>query len=285
MKNLLARGADSLGAFLVALSCLLLPAISYAGDFGNSPDPLASPLPGKLVIVGGGDTPDEVRTRFVELAGGKDARIVVIPTASDLADSADSENRLDVWRDMEVADVTVLHTRSREVANDPEFVKPLEEATGVWFTGGKQSRVMEAYHGTQAETAIRAVFEKGGVIGGTSAGAAIMSAVMILRGNPEVEVGEGFGFLPGTVIDQHFLKRNRQNRLINVVSTYPDLIGLGIDEDTAVIVEGQRLSVVGDSQVVTCLPPTSDHPAELKVLKAGDEVNLATLSQAARKRK
>jgi cyanophycinase len=238
-------------------------------------------IQGKLVICGGGPTPDEVRSRFVELAGGRGARIVVIPTASELAEAPDVGTRLEVWRAQQVASVELFHARSREEANQPEFLEPLEDATGVWFTGGRQSRVIDTYRDTAAEKSIRAVFEKGGVIGGTSAGAAVMSAVMILRGNPEVEVGTGFGFLPEAVVDQHFIARNRQARLLKVLADYPKLVGLGIDESTAVIVNGNQLSVVGQSQVVTCLSPCDDYPAEVQTHRSGEVIDLAKLVHAA----
>ncbi len=160
---------------------------------------------GALVICGGGGLPESVRREFVRLAGGPKAKIVVIPTASSDADgpAAEVAEFLEPWNKMGAASVVLLHTRSRAKADDPAFSRPLEDATGVWFSGGDQSRVTEVYLGTAVERALHAVLGRGGVIGGTSAGAAIMSRVMITGGREKATVGTGFGFLPGTVVDQH----------------------------------------------------------------------------------
>lgn len=107
-----------------------------------------------------------------------------------------------------------------------------------------------------------------------------MSPLMICQGDPDPEVSQGFGFLPRTVIDQHFLVRNRQNRLFNVLNSHPNHLGLGIDEGTALIVQGRRMSVVGDSQVVACLPASANHPARTQSLKAGSRADLVTLTRA-----
>jgi cyanophycinase len=235
---------------------------------------------GALVICGGGKLPEAVRDRFFELAGGQRARIVVIPTAQEIADSPNVGYLLDPWRSRGAASVLVLHTRSREVANDPKFVRPLTEATGVWLGGGKQSWLTQAYLGTEVERLLKAVLDRGGVIGGTSAGAAVMTRVMIARGRTKPDLSEGFDFLPGAVVDQHFLKRNRLRRLLGALSNHPELIGLGIDERTALVVNvrSHLLSVIGDSYVVACVPdPKGDHPARLEILKPGDRTNLSIL--------
>lgn len=232
---------------------------------------------GKLVICGGGVLPIQLRNRFIELAGGPDARVVVITTASVYADTDKMEAKLSFWREQQLASLTVLHTRSRRTADEPEFARPLRQATGVWFVGGNQNWLTESYLGTLTEKEIHGVLARSGVVGGTSAGAAIMSPVMIRRDKPVVETGPGFGFLPGTVVDQHFLKRNRQSRLLKVLGLHPDLVGLGIDEGTAVVVEGKRISVMGDSQVVVCSPATSDSPESVQSLDAGAEADLGQL--------
>jgi cyanophycinase len=148
--------------------------------------------------------------------------------------------------------LTLLHTRSHQQANDPAFVKPIAEATAVWLGGGDQVLLVAAYRGTAVEREFQALLKRGGVIGGTSAGAAAMSDVMIEGGNPRADVGHGFGFVGNAVVDQHFLRRSRINRLIGVVSARPHLIGIGVDEGTAFILQGDRWSVVGRSYVVAC---------------------------------
>jgi cyanophycinase len=241
----------------------------------------ASPVKGKLVICGGGTLPEEITRRFIDLAGGPDARIVVIPTASEAADYPNSSWFLETWHRNGARNVTLLHTRDRRRANDPQFVKPLENATGVWIGGGKQHRLTEAYLGTKVEQLMHALLARGGVVGGTSSGAACMSPVMIVQGRTVADVGKGFGFLPGSVIDQHFLKRNRQQRLMGVLDDHPGLFGLGIDEGTAVVVEGRRVSVIGASQVAVCFSPSDNRPAKYELLAPGKQADLVALSRAA----
>jgi cyanophycinase len=264
-------------ALIVLVSGISAHAAKSRADERASPE---TPLPsagGKLVICGGGVLPIQLRNRFIELAGGSQARVVVITTASVFADTDKMEAKLGFWREQELASLTILHTRSRRTADDATFVAPLRTATGVWFVGGNQNWLTETYLGTLAEQEIRGVLARSGVVGGTSAGAAIMSPVMIRRDRPEVQTGPGFGFLPGTVVDQHFLKRNRQSRLLKVLDSYPDLVGLGIDEGTGVVVDGNRLSVVGESQVVVCSSATSEGPQPMQSLQPGTEADLTEL--------
>jgi cyanophycinase len=220
-----------------------------------------------------------VRARFLELAGGKKARLVIIPTANGKADHLELLPSYAWWRSQPAASVKFLHTRERAKADDPTFAKPLTDATGVWFSGGDQSRLLEAYQGTLVEREVRKVLSRGGVIGGTSAGAAIMSAVMILGGDPMARVGQGFGFLPGFVVDQHFENRHRQERLLNVLARYPQYLGLGIDEQTAVVVTGRHLTVLGNDHVCLYLSATGGQKANMQHLNPGQEVDLASLSR------
>ncbi|MBN1545479.1 MAG: DUF2817 domain-containing protein, partial [Syntrophaceae bacterium] len=236
---------------------------SYQGrkllfDYDPKPESI-EPIEGSLVIGGGGGMPQAVWDRFMVLAGGEDARLIIIPTAASGADSLDPEQCLAEWRSRNPASVVMLHTRSPETANDPGFVAPLKQATGVWFGGGIQSRISKAYLGTLVEKELYGVLERGGVIGGSSAGAAIQSRVMIAGGRSVAKVRQGFDFLPGAVIDQHFLARERQERLKGVLKDRPGLVGFGIDEQTALIVyQGRRLEVIGES-CVTAYVAGNDH--------------------------
>jgi len=234
---------------------------------------------GTLVICGGGALPEPIHARFLELAGGRAARIVVIPTASPTADRPGTSRALDLWKRLGAGTVTLLHTRSPKRANEPDFVQPLREATGVWIGGGNQSHLSKAYVGTEVERQLMALLDRGGVIGGTSAGAAVMTRVMIANGRTKAALGQGFDFLPGAVVDQHFLRRNRIDRLLGVLSSHPDLIGLGIDEQTALVVDVREhhLSVMGNSYVVACVPDKDNHPPRLQFLKPGDQTDLALL--------
>jgi cyanophycinase len=225
---------------------------------------------GSLVICGGGRLPEAVPQRFLELAGGSEARIVLIPTAETDSGVRVAAENADRWRQRGAASVHLLHTRSRAEANDPAFLRPLTEATGVWFGGGNQSRLSESYVDTAVEFQLKALLDRGGVIGGTSAGAAIMTRVMITGGRTKATEGRGFDLLPGAVVDQHFLKRNRLERLRGLLADHPDLVGFGIDEGTALVFRGDRLSVLGDSHVVACWPAASERAAQLEILKPGD---------------
>lgn len=241
-------------------------------------------IPGALVIGGGGLLPDDVLERFVELAGGKSGRLVLIPTASSDDGSKDHEKLRSSWTKHMPAVVEVLHTRSREEANQEAFVAPLRKATGVWFGGGQQSRIAEAYIGTAVERELQALLLRGGVVGGTSAGAAVQSRLMITGGNPIATTGVGFDLLPGAVIDQHFLQRNRKPRLLQVLKENPGHVGFGIDEGTALIVRHRHLEVLGKNRVTVCLAPSSSRPAREMELAAGQKADLTALRRAARQR-
>jgi cyanophycinase len=257
---------------------LSVPAPALAQPASREP---AAPLKGALVLVGGGRTPEAARQKFHELAGGAQARLVIIPTASAAADGPDPDKDIAAWNKLPTASVVALHTRDRSRADDPAFVKPLTEATGVWIEGGDQTRLTAAYRGTAVERALKGVLARGGVVGGTSAGAAVMTEVMIEGGNPQTQVGKGFGLLPGAVVDQHLLQRNRVNRLLGVLGRHPGLFGLGIDEGTAVVVKGRTMTVIGESYALAMLPPSPRRPLSVQVLHNGETADLVALSRAA----
>ncbi|HEY7156174.1 MAG TPA: cyanophycinase [Gemmataceae bacterium] len=265
----------------VVLSLVPASAIAEPNIVGPPPRAAAKEVAGTLMIVGGGKLPDAVRDHFVELAGGKKGRLVYIPTAS--ATPEIIQRNFNYWKAQTLASVTMLDTLDAKTANDPAFVKPLTEATAAWLGGGDQSRLANAYRGTAVERELRRLLARGGVVGGTSAGAAVMSSVMITGGNPQARVGVGFGLLPDVVIDQHFENRKRQQRLLGVLTQHPSYLGLGIDEQTAVVVRGHTFTVVGNANVLLCLPPLAREPANVtKVLKSGEagELLLARLKPA-----
>ncbi len=240
-----------------------------------------APVAGSLVIVGGGPLPAAVIDRYFELAGGEQARIVVITTASVLAGTPEAEVRYAHWLDRKPAWLKFLHTRDRIEANKPEFSQVLQEANAVWFMGGNQNSLAEAYLGTLVEDRCHDLLRRNGVIGGTSAGAAIMSKSMIAGGRELPIMASGFGFLEGTVIDQHFKKRNRQGRLMQALEFRPGHVGIGIDESTALIVRGRTLEVVGDSDVTLSLAPSADRDARHQSLVVGQKEDMVKLSRAA----
>lgn len=271
-------GAARLGLTL----SLMLATLNLARCHGQSIEIDATgPTKGTLVICGGGTLPDALRGKVIELSGGEHARIVVVATASQTADTPELESYVAWWHRQKLAELTILHTRSRVVADQEEFVEPLTRATGVWFLGGNQAWLIDTYSGTRTEVEFHKLLERGGVIGGTSAGAAVMSKLMIRKGHPNVELGRGFGFVDGVVIDQHFVRRQRQDRLLKVVEQYPHLVGLGIDEATALLIQGRRVSVLGDSEVRACFARTTLRDPMVESLRPGDQADLNSLSRIA----
>jgi cyanophycinase len=144
----------------------------------------------------------------------------------------------------------------------------------VWLAGGDQTLLIEAYQGTAVERELHRLLARGGVIGGTSAGAAVMSKVMIRGGNPLAEIGSGFGFLRGVIVDQHLSERDRLPRLQGAVDRHPGSLGLGIDEQTAVVVQGRVARVLGERQVHICFPGQS---TAVKVFRSGERIDLDAL--------
>lgn len=213
------------------------------------------PENGSLVIVGGGRVGEAITEKFIELAGGKGAEIVVIPTAA--GEEIDLKN---IWfaKHLEAfgaTNVTILHTHDKKEADSDTFTAPLENAKAVWFGGGRQWRLVDAYADTKTEELIWEVLNKGGVIGGSSAGATIQGSYLA-RGdtqNNQIVMGDheqGFGFIKNIAIDQHVLARNRQFDMFDILKNRPELLGIGIDESTAVIVNGDQFEVVGASKVL-----------------------------------
>lgn len=212
---------------------------------------------GTLFIVGGGGLPENLMDQFIEKAGGKEkAKLVYIPCAEE--DEVASEQRtVESWKRSGVKDATFIHTKDRKVANEDEsFYSPLIDATGVWFGGGRQWNFADSYYGTKTHELMKQVLARGGVIGGSSAGASIQ-ARYLARATPiqnfdimapGYERG-GLGFIGGVAIDQHFSQRKRQKDMTQLVDRYPQLLGIGIDEATAIIVEKSIAKVVGKGKV------------------------------------
>lgn len=279
-------------ACLLLLGCRTALAQSSPGPNPAPPDvaqaAVAAALPastpsGTLLLVGGGPIPDEVRRQFLELAGGPEARIVIIPASPSASSARYAEMTMAPWRPVAAASVELLHATSREQADEPDFAEPIRKATAVWFGGGTQGFLAQTYAGTAVEREVRALLARGGVVGGTSAGASIASRVMIVRGQKPAEVGTGLGLLEDVIVDQHFLRRRRQDRLVDLVVRHPDQIGLGIDESTAVVIPlaGRRARVLGLSKVVACIPSTAGDAPEIREFSPGDELPLDSFKPAA----
>lgn len=265
---------------IILTALCLLPLSASAAEYID-----ARGIPGKLFIVGGGAMPDGMLKQFVTLAGGKDAKLVVVPTASKKADDETTyEALLEPYKKLEVGSAVVMHTRDRDVANSDEFLAPLREATAVWFGGGSQSLIAEAYVGTKFEEELQKLAARGGLIGGTSAGAAIQSRLMIASGNPVPVLKQGFDLLPIGVIDQHFSERKRKPRLVHTIDKHRDHFGIGIDESTAVLVRGRQMRVIGKGNATVILPEGAGRPQKEVVVKAGGFIDLTSLRRTVRDR-
>jgi cyanophycinase len=213
------------------------------------------PSKGTLLVIGGAAS-DIFYEKFMELVGGPEAPIVVIPTAltSDPLSEEDLEQFKENFTKKGFKQVTVLHTRDRKVADSKTFVKPLTEAAGIWFSGGRQWRHADSYLGTRTHKEFFNLLERGGVIAGSSAGATIQGSYLargdtrkntIMMGDHE----EGLGFITNVAIDQHLFARNRQYDMFEILENQPELLGIGLDEDTGIIVEGDQFTVLGKSYV------------------------------------
>lgn len=204
---------------------------------------------GAIVAVGGGGTTPQILARTLELAGGTNATVVVLPQSSALANAGDSSVKM--WLDAGAKSARKVDFK------DPGAKVALASASLIWIPGGDQNRFMKAIEGTGLDEIIRARHRAGAVVGGTSAGAAVLSQQMI-TGDADLEsltagrtvLATGLGLWPDGIFDQHFLKRRRNNRLLSAVLDNPQMIGIGIDEGTAAIVRGDTLEVLGRSAVL-----------------------------------
>ena len=244
--------------------------------------PEFGPVRGTLMIIGGGLKSEPILKQFVGLAGGPDAPILLVPTAAEGDGAVYYREDLQDLQAAGARNVTILHTRDRGVADSAAFVAPIEKASGVFIAGGRQWRLADAYLNTRTQSALRALLDRGGVIAGTSAGATIQGSFMVrgdTKGN-ELMIGdhvEGLGFLKGVTIDQHVLRRNRQFDLIPVIEAHPELLGIGIDEDTAIVVRRDRFEVIGNSYVLIYDSQRMIGPSgRFYFLAPGDQFNLKT---------
>ena len=255
--------------------------------------PEYGPAKGTLVIVGGGPLEGSgILEKFIELAGGKNAKFVIVPTAGGNK-SADGtvrvyqeEEVLKAWKEKGLTNVHMLHTHDPKVANSEEFAKVLSDANAVWFNGGRQWNLVDSYADTLTYREFSKVLERGGVIGGSSAGATILGQFLV-RGAvsssevviaPEPEHQTAFRFLRKTAIDQHINTRNRWDDIIPLIKKYPDLLGIGLSEVTAIIVKGDKFEVIGKWKVAIHDNSRLYQPWEKPyfVLSVGDVYNMKT---------
>ena len=266
----------------VALACVSFAADDKDTAAARSAAKTTGPQRGSLIAIGGGSLGADILDKFIELAGGTDAPIVYVPTAMP-GDVANVRSGLvESLKRRGCSDITILHTRDRAVANSEAFIKPLKRARGVWFSGGRQLRFVDAYLNTRTVEAFRNVLKRGGVIAGSSAGATIQGSYLV-RGAPEgnqimMAKGheEGFAFLHNAAIDQHVIARRRLEDLIPVIRRHPELLGIGIDEGTAIVVQKNRFEVIGPSKVAIYDHARFDHGdgKPYFFLQAGDKFDL-----------
>ncbi|MCC6242640.1 MAG: cyanophycinase [Gemmatimonadaceae bacterium] len=265
--------------FIRRLAAALLFSGLSAASGTAQPTPEYGPPSGTLLIVGGGNLEGSgIYEKFIALAGGPSAKIVVVPTAGGnrRADGTPipyaADTVLASWRRMGLTNVHMLHTHDPAVANTDAFAAILADAKAVWFVGGRQWNIVDSYAKTKTYDAFHAVLARGGVIGGSSAGATIQGTYLVLGAvsgaqvmmAPEPEHQDAFNFLRRSAIDQHINTRNRWNDLQQVVGKFPHLLGIGISEATAIVVRGDVFEVMGKAQVAVH-DPTTPRPSGEKV--------------------
>lgn len=232
---------------------------SAASEDSAEPSPVVSKhTPRHLLIIGGAEDREgecQILREFVRRAGGLQARLVVMTVATGLPGEV-GEQYINIFERLGAENVRVVDTARPEDASDPRAIEIIRDATGVFFTGGNQARITELLKGTELEAALQERYTQGVVIGGTSAGAAMMPDMMIVEGEPETnprmevaKMDQGMGFLPGVVIDQHFAQRGRLGRLLSALSQQPAVLGFGIDENTAIAVDGNEIEVIGEGAI------------------------------------
>ena len=207
---------------------------------------------GKLIIIGGGSIPDSLFSFFANYIGGKDQPVVYIPTATTDEEYIQKGEHLIKFTSRGFTNLSTIHTRNKKEADDPKNIALMRNAKGLYFGGGDQQLIANAYAGTKLYDEFIALLNRGGVIMGTSAGATIMGSLMV-GGDARDDISKkyafnpAFSFMTNTALDQHVLARNRQFDLIPVIEHYPGTLGIGMDESTAIIVEAGQFKVWGIS--------------------------------------
>ena len=279
---------------LASAALLLLAASTLrAQQPAAAETPEYGPAKGTLVIVGGGNlTGSGINEKFIELAGGPEKNFVIVPTAGGNRNAQgelipyDETRIITPWVRLGLKNVRMLHTHDPKVADTEDFAKILRTADAVWFNGGRQWNIVDSYANTLTYREFHKVLERGGVIGGSSAGATIQGDYLV-RGavsgsdvvmTPEPNHERGFKFLRRSAIDQHINTRNRWDDIIPVVKKWPELLGIGLSEATAIIVKGDKFEVIGAWKVAVHDNTRLYQPWEKPyfVLSAGDVYNMKT---------
>jgi cyanophycinase len=266
----------------VALAAVLSLGSASAG--AQAAPAVQGPDKGTLIIAGGGNLGPEVLGRFIALAGGPGAEIVVIPTAGGDGRYGPDCECLKIFKALGATHLTVLHTIDRKEADSEAFTAPLRRAKAVWFVGGRQWHLVDSYLGARTETEVKALLARGGVVGGTSAGASIQASYLVrgARSGNEVMMApgyeQGFGLIQGAAVDQHVTARHREGDLDAVVVKHPDVLGIGIDQSTAIEVTRDGFGVLGAGHVFIHDGREQPNGGHYYLLKAGDRFDLTRLA-------
>ncbi|ACK73309.1 cyanophycinase [Gloeothece citriformis PCC 7424] len=233
-------------------------------------------IKGQLIIIGGAEDKEgdcKILREFIRRSGGIDAKIVIMTVATELPREV-GDDYIRTFERLGVEDVRVADTVVREDADSRSILEALERATGVFFTGGDQARIVEVLKDTQIHKTLQKRYQEGLIVGGTSAGASMMSDKMILEGDSEtyprieiVDLDSGMDFLSEVIIDQHFAQRGRLGRLLAAVARHPQLIGIGIDENTGIIVEDHQFQVIGEGSCTVVDLKSASHNNIKQILK------------------
>ena len=244
----------------LALAAIALTLAVPAPRAQQNDAPEYGPANGTLIIVGGGNlTGSGINEKFIELAGGPDKNFVIVPTAGGNRNAQggliayDEQRIIAPWLRLGVKNVKMLHTHDPKIADTEEFAKVLRTANAVWFNGGRQWNIVDSYANTLTYREFHKVLERGGVIGGSSAGATIQGEYLVRGDTSGADVmmtaepnhQQAFKFLRKVAIDQHINTRNRWDHLVPVIQKYPNLLGIGLSEATAIVVKGDRFEVMG----------------------------------------
>ena len=259
------------------------PSGSYASTAAaaRARDPIVGPKAGHVVVVGGGTMGPELYAKMMELAGGPDAPVVVVPTAGgDTTYPADWAGA-NGFKKAGAKNVFILHTVDRKVADSDAFVEPLKKAKVLWFGGGRQWHLVDSYTGTKTEVEFRRVLERGGVVGGSSAGASILASFLVrgARENNVIMMAPdylvGFGYLRNVAIDQHVVARDRLMDLPQVIAKHPELLGISEDEGTAWVVTGDHAEIMGRNKAFVYNGKDATDPGQpYLTLRPGDTYDL-----------
>ncbi len=259
------------------------PAIGHAAAPGTSA-PVVGPPNGTVIVVGGGGQGPEITKKFIELAGGPNALIILVPAAGGDTAYAQDYSGTRMWKAAGAKNLWVLHTNSRDIANSDKFVEPITRAGGVWFDGGRQFHLVDLYAGTRTEQAFHDLLARGGVAAGSSAGASILGDFLV-RGAPSSDntimdhpaYQKGFAFLTNVGIDQHVVARERLPDLADsIIPRHKGLLAISEDEGTAWMVRGDNAEILGRNKAFVYGGNDANDPgAPFVTLRPGDRYNLA----------